>query len=126
MSTSANKKSLKTALVYLCIAIFTAFAGAVYECFSHGVYSFHMIYAFAYPLVGGALPYLVLCLKDKEATKGAASQLYHCGIATLTLGSIVKGVLEIYGTTNELSCVYTPVGVALLVIGVMLGIVKRK
>lgn len=126
MFTSADKKSLKTALVYLCIAIFTAFAGAVYECFSHGVYSFRMIYAFAYPLVGGALPYIIISINNKPKPQGLSAQLYHCGIATLTVGSIVKGVLEIYGTTNKLSAVYGTVGSALIITAVVVFALSKK
>ncbi len=119
MYSSVNKKCAKTALVYLVIAIFTALAGAVYELYSNGVYSFYMLYAFAYPLVGGTLPYLVMSLMGKEKPTGIAPQLYHCGIATLTVGSVMKGVLEIYGTTNAKTAFYTPVGVTLIALGIL-------
>ncbi len=120
MSTSADKQNAKTALIYLSVSVFTAFAGAVYELFSHGVYSLYMIYAFAYPLVGGALPYLILSLTNKPKPSGIAPQLYHSGIATLTVGSIMKGVFEIYGSSNAKSAVYTPVGIALVVAAAVL------
>ena len=48
------------ALIYLAAALLCAFFGAVYERFSHEVYSYSMIYAFAVPLGLGALP-LMLC-----------------------------------------------------------------
>ena len=54
------RTAVKTALVYLLLSLFCVLFGAVYELFSHGVYSFSMIYAFVFPLAGGALPFLLL------------------------------------------------------------------
>ena len=42
------------------------------------------------------------------------------GIAALTVGSIFRGVLEIYGTTNRLVIVYPVVGGTLLAAGLIL------
>lgn len=118
-----NEKSRmeKTAFVYFLIALFCALFGAVYEVFSHEVYSFFMIYAFAFPLVGGTLPFWVLARKETVKCPGAiARNLYHSGIATLTVGYIVRGVLDIYGTTNELSGYYFSIGGLLVIAGVVL------
>ena len=41
---------------YLLAAVCCAAFGAIYECFSHGVYSYYMTYAFMIPLLAGALP----------------------------------------------------------------------
>ncbi len=134
MSTSViNRTYLKTALVYLGVTIFVAFFGAVYELFSHGVYSYCMLYAFAFPLVGGVLPFFLLglwgnapSLRHRIKTPTAlARKLHHAGIATLTVGSIICGVLEIYGTTSYLTKYYWIVGGLLLVAAVactLLGI----
>ena len=42
------------------------------------------------------------------------------GIAALTVGSIFRGVLDIYGTTNRLVIVYPVVGGTLLAAGLIL------
>ena len=121
MSTSAIKKktaekSLRTARTYLLAALFCAVFGAVYEIFSHEVYSFFMIYAFMIPLVLGALPIFLMGLKGSTFVPAPVSRkLYRAGIVTLTVGSIMQGVLEIYGTTNVLTAVYWIVGGSLLV-----------
>ena len=87
--------------------------GAVYEAFGHGVYSYAMIYAFAFPLVLGVLPlYLITALRAPYPNR-AIRFFLHAGIATLTVGSIVQGVLEIYGTTGPLVIVYWVLGGAL-------------
>ena len=122
-----EKRAKKTAFVYLLIALFCAFFGAIYEVFSHGVYSGYMIYAFAFPLAGGTLPFLVISLHgEKKYPNAIARNLYHSGIATLTVGSIVRGVLDIYGTTNSLSGIYWIVGGILTVMGILSNFVDGK
>ena len=101
------KKARKTAFVYFLISLFCILFSAIYELFSHGVYSFYMIFAFAFPLVGGTLPFFVIALSHAKKYPGiVARNLYHSGIATLIVGSIVHGVLDIYGTTNHLLSFY--------------------
>lgn len=100
---------------YLLVSLFCLLFGAIYEHFSHAVYSNYMIYAFAFPLVGGTLPFLVMSLARVHRIPSVfAQKLYHCGIATLTVGSIIQGVLAIYGTTNSLTPVYWLVGFLLI------------
>lgn len=117
--TSATKIYRKTALVYLIISGFCAIFGAVYEHFSFGVYSPFMVFSFAFPAVCGLLPNLIfILLPPKYCTCRIFIWLYRCGIATLTIGSIIRGVLDIYGTTNALTQVYWWIGFGLLLIGV--------
>lgn len=134
LSTSVTNRSiLKTAFTYLLISIFVALFGAIYEVFSYGVYSNFMIYAFAFPLVGGCLPFFVLgflvppsrysTIKHPTAL---SRNLYHSGIATLTVGSIIRGVLDIYGTTNMLSDYYWIVGIGLLIVGILAYLLSSK
>ena len=119
-----RRQASKTAFVYLLVALFFVLFGAVYEIYSHEVYSYYMLYAFAFPLIGGTLVFNILSfLKLLKYPNAIARNLYHSGIATLTVGSVVQGVLEIYGTTNALSDYYWSVGIVLIVIGVVAGIV---
>ena len=119
-----RRQASKTAFVYLLVALFFVLFGAVYEIYSHEVYSYYMLYAFAFPLIGGTLVFNILSfLKLLKYPNAIARNLYHSGIATLTVGSVVQGVLEIYGTTNALSDYYWSVGIVLIVIGVAAGIV---
>lgn len=116
LSTSdINPKSESTAFTYLLVSIFCFLFGTIYEHFSHGVYSGYMMYSFLIPLLGGALPFLMLKLIKTAFPPGPVIQkVHHCGIATLTLGSIVKGILDIYGTTNSLTFLYLPTGLLLI------------
>ena len=107
--------------------VFLALFGAVYELFSHEVYSYFMIYAFAVPLIFGVLPYTLLLISRKVPGR-AALNLWNSGIAALSVGCVFHGVLEIYGTTNSFSVIYPVSGLLLLTAGLITGIVglKRK
>ncbi len=113
-ATDARRRAAKTALAYLMAAVFCALFGAVYELFSHEVYSYFMLYAFAFPLCGGTFPYLIYSLCSETAVPDPYDRLLgHAGIASLTIGSIVSGILEIYGTANRRIIIYWVIGSAL-------------
>ena len=120
MFTSATER---TAFVYLLLTAFTAFFGGIYEVFSHGVWSGWMVYAFAFPLGLGAIPFGWLSLKRKPLPRGC--QLHHAGVATLTIGSVMEGVLAIYGTTNHLTHLYWIVGAAMLLLGQLIRLLRK-
>jgi hypothetical protein len=106
-------------LLYFCVTLFCAVAGAVYEHFSHGVSSIFMVYMFVIPLVGGCVPYTVFALSPNKPFPGRFSRdLWNAGIATLTVGSFIQGVLEIYGTTSGLTIAYWINGAALCAAGI--------
>lgn len=120
-----QRKTAKTAFIYLLVSLLLALFGAVYELFSHEVYSFYMIYAFAFPLAGETLPFAAISLFVEKKTPNAVSQnLYHSGIAALTIGSILQGVLEIYGTTNRWIRLYWLVGIGLTVAGIIIYLLQ--
>ncbi|MCD8004364.1 MAG: hypothetical protein LUE91_01720 [Oscillospiraceae bacterium] len=105
-------------LAYLLVSLFCVLFGAVYEHYSHEVYSNCMLYAFVIPLAGGCLLSHLLDLLCRRRMPGRlAWLLYNFGIATLTVGCIFQGVLEIYGTTNRLMAAYWIAGAALLLSG---------
>ena len=112
---TAETRALKSARNYLFAAIFCAFFGAVYELFSHGVYSYFMLYAFAFPLLLGAAPSVLYGLRG--ASPRVSRKLWGAGVATLTVGSLFRGVLDIYGTSSGLARVYWIVGAVLLLAG---------
>ena len=116
-----------TNLKYLLATIFVALFGAIYECFSHGVYTYYMIYAFAFPLVLGLLPSVIFnMIKVKYTFPKLGLEFYNTGIASLTVGSVVKGILIIYGTENELINIYFIVGSLLLLIGILTLLIKKN
>lgn len=120
MFTSATER---TAFAYLLAAVLTACFGGIYEVFSHGIWSGWMVYAFAFPLVLGALPFSWLALHRKPLPRYI--QLHHAGVATLTVGSVMEGVLAIYGTTNHLTRWYWIVGCSLLLLACTLRLLRK-
>lgn len=122
---------LRSGTSYLIASIIVAAAGWLYELFSHGVYSNYMIYAFMVPLACGALPDLLAaargsrskkrsgCARAAHATHDAAPcaapGLRLAAVVTLTTGSLIKGILDIFGTTNRLLVIYLIIGLALAI-----------
>lgn len=114
---------MRTVYRYLIASLATVTVGHVYEHFSHGVYARGMFWAFLIPLMGGAAVFRVIALLRPilakygvySANYGLAGVMYHSGIATLTVGSMFKGALDIYGTSSSLVNVYWVVGAALTV-----------
>lgn len=114
------------ARLYVLAAVNAAVFSAVYEHFSFGVYSPFMIFAFAVPLLMGALPFLLLgrALKKTGSTVPAlVCKFWHAAVATLTVGFLFRGVLDIYGTSSPLGTVYWIASAVLAVLSLLtLGI----
>ena len=126
MKSGNSSDAMKKVMGYVLITITVALFGAVYEYFSFGVYSYYMIYAFAIPLILGVLPWFIIASNRMGKTGPEENfppmhtvNLWGSGIATLTVGSVFHGVLDIYGTTSSLSKVYFIVGTGLLLIALM-------
>ena len=101
-SMASQDRNLKTAFIYLIISILLMIAGAVYEHFSFGVYSYFMIYAFAIPLAGGALPFLAKYMKDMHSAKsssGVAEAAYSGAAAETAAYAGTAEAAAYYGAT---------------------------
>ena len=118
-SDDRRRKILKIGFIYILITLFCVIFGAVYEKFSHGVYSYKMIYAFAAPLVLGAMSLVGLALRAAFLPGRPALTFWNCGIAALTAGLMFHGVLDIYGTTNQWVWVYYIAAGILLFLGLI-------
>ncbi len=128
MSTSdINRKdrAVKASYIYLFLSILCMIFGLVYGEFGHGVYSRYMIYAFMFPLIGGAFPFLTLYIIPAIPYPGKITRdLWHCGIATITIGSLVRGALNVYGTVNPMDKIYGYVAVPLVAIAAIMYIIS--
>ncbi len=108
---------------YIFFTIFILVFGQIYEHFSFGVISNYMIYAFLIPLILGLLINTIIYFIKIVPSK-MGSCLYNNGIITLTVGSILRGVLDIYGTTNMYLKIYLYAGVLLIIAGIILYIIN--
>lgn len=122
MFTSATER---TAFGYLWATVLAAVFGGVYEVFSHGVWSFFMVYAFAFPLLLGALPFAWLALRKRPLPGRWTCRMHHAGVAALTVGSGVEGVLHIYSATNHLTQWYWIVGIGLIILAQGIRLIRK-
>ncbi len=110
-------------LVYLCISAFCIIFDKVYALFGHGVYSASMSLMFLYPLVGGVIVFLLLWIFKADADKVTKYRLnynlYNSGISVLVIGSALKGVFDIAGTSSPYTIIYMICGSLFIAIGVI-------
>lgn len=111
----------KTAAVYAALAAAAIAVNNIYALFAHGVSSAAMTWMFLYPLLGGSLAYLLLLLLFPEAGQAPGYRLfsnaYNSGIAALTAGSLLKGILDIAGTGSPYTAAFYGLGGCLVMAG---------
>ncbi|MDR0960418.1 MAG: YIP1 family protein [Propionibacteriaceae bacterium] len=106
---------------YLIAAVLCGVIALGYGFFGHGVRSSSMDLMFLYPLVGGAL----LVLTDRIARQGYEGpyrlgvNLVVSGLATLTVGAFLRGIVEIAGSSSPFIEWFTTAGWGLTVVGVV-------
>ena len=121
MSTLDTDKTIKQ---YIFISLLCFIISFIYELFSHGVYSNYMIFAGIIPLSLGALFYLLI--RKINPFSIMSKYLYNSFVACLTLWMYVNGILEIYGTTNNLVDYYIYVVIGLLILTIISVIFSKK
>lgn len=113
-SKKQTKHFRKTILTYFILAAFAIVVNKVYGIFGHGVSSPAMTWMFLYPLLGGTLFYFLIYGFAKNLVKFPSYRLfynvYNSGIAVLTLGSLLKGIMEIAGADSIHLIFYYSVG----------------
>lgn len=99
---------------YSALTVFCMIFSAVYEFFSHSVYSPYMIGLFLVPLIFGVAPLLIM--KKLNIGRGGhiVRTLHMWMVLTLTVGCCLSGVFQIYGTTSAYIGVYWIAGMVLL------------
>ncbi len=117
-----SKNSTKTTvIVYLVSTFFLIAFNSIYSLFSHGVTSPFMSYAFAYSLVLGVGGFVLLGSLKLE--NRIAFNLYNAGIATLTVGSVLHGIIDIAGADTIYPVFYFVVGSVFVVGGGLIYLV---
>lgn len=118
-----KNKIRKTIGVYAILSLVAIGINFIYGQFGHGVHSAAMTWMFLYPLLGGALFYFLLERLKSGMTRFAPFRFgynsYNSGIATLTVGSFLKGILEIAGTNSPYLVLFTIMGWLFITVGVM-------
>ena len=115
----------KTIWVYIILSITAIAVDNIYALFGHGVQSATMTWMFLYPLMGGGLGYFLIERLIPRIVHARGYRLfynlYNSGIATLTVGSFLKGILEIAGTSSPYTigfyvtgCLFAAAGLIIL------------
>lgn len=105
----------KTAVIYLFTTLFCMALNYAYSLFGHGVSSPFMSYAFIFSLVLGFVGFILLGWLDLD--NRVAFNLYNAGIATLTVGSILRGIIDIAGADTTYPVFYFFTGTVFVVVG---------
>lgn len=124
LSTSGTNKQIKKIMIsYILISILTIIFDRIYAMFSHGVSSSCMNFMFLYPLIGSALIYFPLKnLKFKNLR--LSFNFYNTGLAILTIGSLLRGIFQIAGTSSDYTIYYSILGWSLTLISFFIIIIK--
>lgn len=134
MSTSVTNKCLqrqphKTVLVYIILTIVCIAIDNIYALFGHGVRSASMSLMFLYPLVGGALVYLLIGLLipwfNHHENYRLFYNIYNSGIAILVVGSLLKGILDIAGTASPYVILFFVMGWSFVTIALVIAVKTR-
>ncbi len=102
--------SVLRAAVYVAIAAFLALFGFIYENYSHDVFSYSMVYAFAPALIAAGFYLLCGLIKAFPVPRRVLNFFVDAAVATFTMGLLLKGAVEIYGSDNELIPIFFYVG----------------
>lgn len=119
MFTSSSDVWIRIARHYLVAFAVAAIFSVIYESCSHGVYSAFMVGLAAWPLVLGFLPAIIASRAGVMEPAPLLRAFLASGVFTLTMGSLVTGVMEIYGSTSDLVLVYWVFGSALMLAAVI-------
>ena len=122
---SAQNPAARSAKRYALAAFGCAVFSAIYEYFSHEVYSPWMVGLCAVPLLTGSLPAMAIT-QTRVHIGWVASQLWACAVLTLTLGCCFAGVLEIYGTTSPWLPLFFVVSAALMLGSILSQLLGRR
>ena len=116
MSTSVTKKRFsrlgKTATVYLILSIFLFIFSRVYVSLSYGEVSIFMNTLSLVPLIGGGL--LVGLLYLQPTLSRLSFNLWNSGVAVLTAGFLLRGIINLSGRSTTLDWPYWVIGAGFL------------
>lgn len=114
-SIKAPKKHIrKTTAAYLALTLLSVAVNFVYGLFGHGVSSGWMTWMFLYPLLGGLLFHNLISLAIPGVIRAPGYRLFfnihNSGIAVLTAGGFLKGILQIAGTESAYTAWFDAAG----------------
>ena len=120
MSTSVTNSTTRfsrTFISYLAMAAFLFIFSRIYESLSYGEVSVFMHYMFCATLVGGIL--LLGLLQVKPNLSRMTYNLWNSGVATITAGCLLRGIINLSGRSTTLDQPYWYVGAGFLALSLI-------
>ncbi|WP_160863732.1 hypothetical protein [Streptococcus suis] len=120
MSTSVTNSTTRfsrTFISYLAMTAFLFIFSRIYESLSYGEVSVFMHYMFCATLVGGIL--LLGLLQVKPNLSRITYNLWNSGIATITAGCLLRGIINLSGRSTTLDQPYWYVGAGFLALSLI-------
>ena len=122
-------KNIKIMLVYLAVSILCIAVNKIYATFGHGVNSESMKWMFLYPLMGGILFFPVSGILISRISNYSGERMffniYNSGVATLTVGSFLKGIMDIAGTSSQYVVWYYQIGWVCIAFSMILSMIRK-
>ncbi|HFI0641234.1 TPA: hypothetical protein ACGO14_001135 [Streptococcus suis] len=110
--TNSTTRVSRTFISYLAITAFLFIFSRIYESLSYGEVSVFMHYMFCVTLIGGGL--LLGLLTIKPNLSRLTFNLWNSGVATITAGFLLRGIINLSGRSTTLDQPYWFVGAAFL------------
>lgn len=127
MSTSAtnsnSKRAIRTFMTYFSLSAFLFIFSRVYESLSYGETAFHMHYLFCVTLIGGGL--LLGLMAIHRTLSRLTFNLWNSGVATITAGFLLRGIINLSGRSTTLDQPYWYVGAGFLILAVISLFIKQ-
>ncbi|HFI0236532.1 TPA: hypothetical protein ACGO6G_000385 [Streptococcus suis] len=118
LSTSVtNRRTARTFITYLATTAFLFIFSRIYESLSYGEVSVFMHYMFCVTLIGGGL--LLGLLTIKPNLSRLTFNLWNSGVATITAGFLLRGIINLSGRSTTLDQPYWFVGAGFLVLSLI-------
>ncbi|HFR3551690.1 TPA: hypothetical protein ACHVA2_001933 [Streptococcus suis] len=127
MSTSAtnsnSKRAIRTFMTYFSLSAFLFIFSRVYESLSYGETAFHMHYLFCVTLIGGSL--LLGLMTIHRTLSRLTYNLWNSGVATITAGFLLRGIINLSGRSTTLDQPYWYVGAGFLTLAAISLFIKQ-
>ncbi|HFI0030634.1 TPA: hypothetical protein ACGO2A_001636 [Streptococcus suis] len=115
--TNSTTRVSRTFISYLAITAFLFIFSRIYESLSYGEVSIFMHYMFCVTLIGGAV--LLGLLQLMPTLSHLSYNLWNSGVATITAGCLLRGIINLSGRSTTLDQPYWYIGAGFLVLSLV-------
>ncbi|HFH9838728.1 TPA: hypothetical protein ACGONB_000285 [Streptococcus suis] len=117
VTNQTSGRTARTFIAYLATTAFLFIFSRIYESLSYGEVSVFMHYMFCVTLIGGGL--LLGLLTIKPNLSRLTFNLWNSGVATITAGFLLRGIINLSGRSTTLDQPYWFVGAGFLVLALI-------